>query len=88
MCGVVCAIRSPIRCLVGLCPQHEVWHDGTSDRVVLICDLWHPELDVDATVVPMLNERQLDALNHARAGRHLLMTERTYSTGSTVTRGD
>ena len=75
-------IRSPIRSPAGLCPQHE-WHDGTSDRVVLICDLWHPELDVDATVVPMLNERQRDALNHARAGRHLLMTERTYSTGST-----
>jgi aspartate beta-hydroxylase len=24
--------------------DHEVWHDGVGDRVVLIADFWHPEL--------------------------------------------
>lgn len=24
--------------------EHEVWHDGSTDRVVLICDLWHPDV--------------------------------------------
>lgn len=25
--------------------DHEVWHNGDAERVVLIVDLWHPELD-------------------------------------------
>ena len=24
--------------------EHEAWNDSTNDRIVLICDLWHPEL--------------------------------------------
>ena len=24
--------------------DHEVWHEGGEDRLVLIVDLWHPEL--------------------------------------------
>lgn len=24
--------------------EHEVWHNGTDVRVVLIIDVWHPEL--------------------------------------------
>ena len=24
--------------------EHEVWHDGDSFRLVLIVDLWHPDL--------------------------------------------
>lgn len=24
--------------------EHEVWHNGTSMRLVLIVDVWHPEL--------------------------------------------
>lgn len=24
--------------------EHEVWHNGTSMRLVLIVDIWHPEL--------------------------------------------
>lgn len=24
--------------------EHEVWHDGNSLRLVLIVDMWHPEL--------------------------------------------
>ncbi len=24
--------------------DHEVWHTGTQDRVVLLFDLWHPDL--------------------------------------------
>lgn len=24
--------------------EHEVWHNGTSSRLILIVDVWHPEL--------------------------------------------
>lgn len=24
--------------------EHEVWHKGTEERLVLIVDVWHPEL--------------------------------------------
>ena len=24
--------------------EHEVWHNGTSVRLVLIVDVWHPDL--------------------------------------------
>lgn len=24
--------------------EHEVWHNGTAPRVVLIMDFWHPDL--------------------------------------------
>ena len=24
--------------------EHEVWHEGTESRMVLIIDLWHPDL--------------------------------------------
>lgn len=24
--------------------EHEVWHNGTETRLILIIDLWHPEL--------------------------------------------
>lgn len=27
--------------------EHEVWHNGTSLRMVLIVDFWHPELTTD-----------------------------------------
>lgn len=27
--------------------EHEVWHNGPSYRLVLIVDLWHPELTQD-----------------------------------------
>jgi aspartate beta-hydroxylase len=27
--------------------EHEVWHDGNQTRLVLIVDLWHPELSVE-----------------------------------------
>ena len=26
--------------------EHEVWHDGPSFRLVLILDIWHPDLTV------------------------------------------
>eukprot|EP00095_Tigriopus_kingsejongensis_P011332 maker-scaffold195_size270011-snap-gene-1.14 protein:Tk11332 transcript:maker-scaffold195_size270011-snap-gene-1.14-mRNA-1 annotation:"aspartyl asparaginyl beta-hydroxylase-like" len=25
--------------------DHEVWHEADGDRIVLIVDLWHPDLD-------------------------------------------
>lgn len=27
--------------------EHEVWHNGTELRIVLIIDVWHPELTAD-----------------------------------------
>ena len=27
--------------------EHEVWHNGTQTRLVLIVDLWHPELTIE-----------------------------------------
>jgi len=24
--------------------EHEAWHDGSSTRIILICDMWHPDL--------------------------------------------
>lgn len=27
--------------------EHEVWHTGSSYRLVLIVDLWHPELTLE-----------------------------------------
>ena len=65
-----------------------MWHEGTEDRVVLICDLWHPDLKLETAVRPQLSERQCEAMDRALKGEHLLLTERTYSTGASVSRGD
>lgn len=66
--------------------EHEVWHDGAEDRVVLICDLWHPEIILEKHIVPLLNEKQREGLSAAVAQRHLVLQERTYSTGASVAR--
>ena len=82
MLCVVCALRS----LAGLYPQHEVWHDGTSDRVILIADCWHPDLDVASAVYPLLDAAMLADVEAAASGDHRLLTERGYSTGERVSR--
>ena len=51
--------------------EHEVWHEGTEDRVVLICDMWHPELDVASDILPHCSLEQRQALEAARADEHL-----------------
>ena len=35
--------------------EHEVWHEGESFRLVLIVDIWHPELTARerATLAPI-----------------------------------
>lgn len=35
--------------------EHEVWHDGTELRLVLIVDIWHPEITASerATLSPI-----------------------------------
>jgi len=68
--------------------EHEVWHSGDTDRVVLICDLWHPEVDLEKHVRPSLAPAQREALAAAEAGRHLPVQRRVYSTGASVRRGD
>ncbi|KAL1528816.1 hypothetical protein AB1Y20_010139 [Prymnesium parvum] len=66
--------------------EHEVWHEGNEDRIVLICDMWHPALDVANTVYPALSHKQREAFDHACNGTHLPLQERVYSTGTTVSR--
>jgi aspartate beta-hydroxylase len=66
--------------------EHEVWHDGDTDRIVLIADMWHPQLSLDATVLPLLSDEQRAALKAAQSGNHLPLLKRVYSTGKTVTR--
>lgn len=35
--------------------EHEVWHNGTGTRIVLIVDLWHPELTpVERSTLPAI----------------------------------
>jgi len=63
-----------------------VWHRGREDRVVLICDMWHPDLQIEHDVAPALSAEQLQALECAARGQHLPLLERTYSTGQTVRR--
>lgn len=35
--------------------EHEVWHNGTDIRLILIIDVWHPDLTPDQkkTLVPI-----------------------------------
>ncbi|XP_031625647.1 aspartyl/asparaginyl beta-hydroxylase isoform X3 [Contarinia nasturtii] len=35
--------------------EHEVWHNGTTNRLILIVDVWHPEISADEkkTLVPI-----------------------------------
>ena len=51
--------------------EHEVVHDGADDRIVLIVDLWHPDLDVERLILPSCSEEQREAMDAARRGRHL-----------------
>jgi aspartate beta-hydroxylase len=66
--------------------EHEVWHEGEGERVVLIADAWHPAVDLEGSVVPMLSAGQLEDLRAARRGEHAPVLERGYSTGEHVTR--
>lgn len=36
--------------------EHEVWHDGSKPRLVLMIDLWHPEITKEqrASISPLL----------------------------------
>ena len=67
--------------------EHEVWHDGDAgDRIVLICDMWHPGLDVDREIVPALSKEEMQALAAARKGQHLPINTRYYTVGGSVDR--
>ena len=66
--------------------EHEVWHDGDDDRIVLICDCWHPMVDVATMVEPMLGAEQRADLAAALRGEHHALEERGYSTGERISR--
>ena len=51
--------------------EHEVWHDGKGDRIVLICDMWHPELDLERDIIPTLTEDEKAAVAAARSGKQV-----------------
>ena len=54
---------------------------------MLICDMWHPEIDVDRDMVPTLTEQERAVLAAARAGQHQPVTERHYTVGKSEKRG-
>lgn len=57
--------------------EHEVWHEGDTDRIVLICDMWHPDLDVVVDVMPALKRAdQHEAVAAARSGAPLPLHQR------------
>ena len=66
--------------------EHEVWHEGSSDRVVLICDLWHPELDVEREIRASLPPAEQEVFDAARRGEHLPILERHYTAGPSLKR--
>mmetsp|Transcript_22738 Transcript_22738/g.53054 ORF Transcript_22738/g.53054 Transcript_22738/m.53054 type:complete len:355 (+) Transcript_22738:121-1185(+) len=58
--------------------EHEAWHEGTETRVVLIVDIWHPDLtDAEVRFLRMLQNCRL------RAGR--LLTEQVERNPEDVT---
>ena len=63
-----------------------MWHDGDAARIVLIADLWHPEVDLPTMVHPLLSSSQRADLDAAMANAHTPLGERGYSTGETVSR--
>jgi len=67
--------------------EHEVWHEGTSDRIVLIADALHPDVDIDAMVLPLLGDEQRADFEAARRGEHRPLTGRGCSTGEVVPAG-
>ena len=48
--------------------EHEVWHQGTSERIVLLMDLWHPDLTADQREIL---SRQVEESERKRMGRYL-----------------
>ena len=64
--------------------EHEVWHEGAADRIVLIADMYHPDVDLEAMVLPLLGPEQRADLAAAQRGEHTALTARGYSTGEVV----
>ena len=66
--------------------EHEVWHEGEGERIVLICDMWHPDIDVDSEILPTLTPDETEAFVAARNGKHLPLKKRYMTTGTVVQR--
>lgn len=50
--------------------EHEVWHDGEEDRIVLILDVWHPELrPAEIWAIKELSRLSLRDYNYWRRSR-------------------
>ena len=42
--------------------EHEAWHDGTSTRITLIMDIWHPDLsDEEVKFMTLLQHSKIRA---------------------------
>lgn len=46
--------------------EHEVWNDGTQDRVVLLFDMWHWELHAEEITAIRAMFREVEAMRDAR----------------------
>ena len=55
--------------------EHEVWNQSEEDRLVLICDMWHPDLSDDEQRRPLCSPRQWDAYTRIVETGHFATTE-------------
>ena len=46
--------------------MHSVWNDSTEDRVVLLADIWHPDLSADEIAAVQAMFQQVEALSASR----------------------
>ena len=51
--------------------MHEVWHNGTEQRIVLIVDIWHPELTFAQREATITDRDSLSVFRQA-PGKHVL----------------
>ena len=55
--------------------EHEVWNQSDEARLVLICDMWHPDLSDDEQRRPLCSPRQWDAYTRIVETGHFATTE-------------
>ena len=52
-----------------------MWHEGEGERIVLICDMWPPDLEV-TSLLPAMDRSGMEALAAAERGEHLPLLAR------------
>lgn len=46
--------------------EHEVWNDGDNERVVLLFDVWHPDLTQDEITAVQAMFQEVERMRDAR----------------------